>query len=142
MRKIIFQVFFLSLLLLAATSSQAMAQSKSTLKGQWLFNFTQPQGGVLPAPIVFGNGNKGTVATPLGVFPLTYRETDTSFSGTSELPQGLPSDGSDISVLVRGVKKSATSVTGTSLFITEKPEPSSPLGIMVIVLTFEGNKQK
>lgn len=133
--------FCFSLLFVFVTSSQAFGQNNKPLKGTWLFMFKNDQPGSLPVPVSFKNGGKGSVSIPTGRFLLIYRESTTEFSAVTELPNGDPINGNDITALVRGQKTSDTA-TGSAFFISDIPDPANPIGLKTDFFTFTGMRQK
>jgi hypothetical protein len=133
---------FLLAIFIFSCNSQALAQ-RNPLNGQWLFKVQQGQAGEseLPIPVTFKKKGLGTVSVPTGVLSMIYRESDTEFSSLTEYPMGLLTDGSDVTVLVRGTKDANTSV-GTLTFIAEKPDPSNPLGILIVPFKYTASRQK
>jgi hypothetical protein len=139
--KKLFLFFCFSLLFVFVTSSQALAQNNKPLKGTWLFMFKNDQPGSLPVPVTFKKGGKGSVSIPTGKFLLIYRESDTEFSAVTELPNGDPVNGNDITAVVRG-QKTSTTATGSAFFITDMPDPANPIGFLTDFFTFTGARQK
>jgi len=141
MKKILFSLL-LFLAILAIGKDQAFAQ-QNALKGQWLFNIVNQSKTInFPAPITFKNHGKATVATPFGILPIVYQETDTTFSGAVEFKMGLPEDGSDVTIVLHGTKMGPDNIKGVGYFVTQKPDPSNPLGVRVDLYTVEGVRQK
>ncbi len=113
---------------LCATS--VSAQTKS-LKGNWVFTITTPAG-ALPVPFSFKNNGKGSAVflqqDLIGDLGLVYREKGATFSVTLEAP-GLASDGSDLTIVIRGTKTTDNAITGTAFFVSETPDLTSSLGV-------------
>ena len=141
MKKMLFKTLAVTIMMLAI-SIHAFAQSPGSIKGQWNFNLRPPAGGSLPVPVTFKSKGKGSIATPVGVVPLIFRETATIFSAVLEFPMGLPQDGSDVTIVVRGNKVDSNTLMGTAYFITDIPDPGNPIGFVIIPFVFDGTRQK
>lgn len=140
MKKIILSVLFLSLFFLTGSFSNILAQ-QPPIKGNWTFTIFPDGGGALPVPFVFKNKGKGTVATPLGISVMVYREDGTTFSLVTEIPKILP-DGTDATFLMRGTKMADGSVKGFAFQISDKPDPASPIGLLFFSADFTGIRDK
>jgi hypothetical protein len=115
------------LALLVAVSCLAVVNAPAAppegLKGSWSLTIQSPFG-ALPATANFRNGGDGVTSFGGDTLPLSYRETGTSFSTTWEVPSANSPSGQPITLLIRGTRTSATTLSGTARFITDVPDPT------------------
>src|SRR5438067_1784825 len=100
MKKIVFQLLFLALVVFSFNTAQAWALKP--LKGSWTFMVVTPMG-ALPVPVTFKSKGKGAVSVPTGTLTMSYREKDANISLCFEGP-GLSPDGGDLTFVIRGTK--------------------------------------
>jgi hypothetical protein len=135
MKKIIFNVLLLVVMVLGINAATALAQKP--LKGSWTFTIQTPMG-TLPVPFTFAKKGKGSFTGPSGALPFAYREEGSIFSVALE-GIGLSPDGRNITIIVRG-NKTDTTVTGSGIVITDVADPSNPTGFVVTQLAVSGKR--
>ena len=127
MRRIYGQIGLLIIFMLAASVT---TWAQKPLKGNWTFNIPTGTGTTtLPIPYTFKASGKGIIPAPTGKINFAYREKGAGFSLIFEAPGAGPG-GIDVTVLLRGTKTDTT-VTGSTIVVTDMPDPSNPLGFAV-----------
>ncbi|MEW6736515.1 MAG: hypothetical protein AB1489_34815 [Acidobacteriota bacterium] len=138
MKKILFNIMLLTVLMLGVGTAQAWAQNKP-IKGNWIFTIQTPAG-ALPVPFSFKAKGKGSFITPSGALQLAYREKGAAISIALEAP-GLAPDGSDITIVVRGNKTDDKTITANGIIIFSTPDTANPTGFMTAVSPITGARQ-
>jgi hypothetical protein len=139
MKKFVFSFLLLAVFMLAANATETYAQSTKNLQGNWVFNVETPLG-TLPAPFAFKKKGKGVTNFP-GPINFVYRETGANFSLAVELLAAQNPAAQNLTVVVRGVKMTDTTIEGTVIFVTEAPDAASPAKVTVTTGRVTGRRQ-
>jgi hypothetical protein len=106
------------LIAMPAIANSASADPPERLRGTWSLTFATPFG---PEQMTatFRNGGDGVAEIGGGKLPLSYRENDTAFSVALEVPAENGLEGQPYTLLLRGTRTSASTLSGTARLITD-----------------------
>ena len=130
------------IMILTLTFCLTTASAQQSIKGDWTFTTNTPEGN-LDVHITFSNNGKGYVLGPgpTGRLPIIYRLINNNLNLSYEGP-GFMEDGSDITLVFRGVVVDENTITGISTIITEMPDRSNATGYSTFQLQFTGSRDK
>ena len=138
MKKFTFHLFLS--IIFSLTMGIAMASAQQPAKGNWTFT-TNTALGTLDIHCIFKQQGKGFIIGGPTMLPITYREQGNLFSSSFEGMDLWP-DGSNISVVFRGVKVDDNTIEGNSIIIEEAVDLSNPTGFVTFQIPFVGKRDQ
>jgi hypothetical protein len=103
--------------IVAFTNIPTHAQNAS-LQGKWVATLTIPVLGSVPVDLIFKSNSRGTFES-LDSLPLVYRELNSNFSATVEVPAESSPNGQAVTIVIRGTKTDDNNFTGTLLLVLD-----------------------
>jgi hypothetical protein len=140
MKKVVFNILLMMVLMLGVSVSHAWAQSKA-LKGSWTFTITTPTTGPVPAGLTFKSKGKGTGILGPATLTIVYREgTSGDFSVSVEIPKEASITGAAFTALIRGRKTSDNAISGAFYVANDTSDPAAASLLLAGSVTGTRNK--